>query len=96
MNFKKIIQTFVITAITALGFGTIAPTAHAASNKPIVVGSKALTESKTVSEIYALALEHTGFHVIRRQNIANSVVYKATKSGQLDFYPEYTGTISGH
>lgn len=31
MNFKKIIQTFVITAIIALGFGTIAPTAQAVS-----------------------------------------------------------------
>jgi osmoprotectant transport system substrate-binding protein len=93
MNFKKIIRTFVITSITALGFGTIAPTAQAASNKPIVVGSKALTESKTVSEIYAIALEHAGFKVIRKQNIANSVVYKAAKTGQLDVYPEYTGTI---
>lgn len=68
-------------------------TAKANSRTPIVVGSKSFAESKTVSEIYALALEHAGYKVIRKPNIANSVVYRVVKTGQVDVYPEYTGTI---
>lgn len=67
--------------------------ANAASTAPIIVGSKTSPESKTVSEIYAIALEHAGYRVTRKQNIANSVVYKATQSGQIGIYPDYTGTI---
>ncbi|MGM9891705.1 glycine betaine ABC transporter substrate-binding protein [Limosilactobacillus sp.] len=93
MNFKKIIKPVVIAMVTIIGLGTVVPAAHAASSKPIIVGSKALPESKTVSEIYALALENAGYKVTRKQNIANSVVYKAVKSGQIDVYPDYTGTI---
>ncbi|WP_251547074.1 glycine betaine ABC transporter substrate-binding protein [Limosilactobacillus caecicola] len=72
---------------------TIPSLASANSNKPIIVGSKSFTESKTVSEIYAIALEHAGYKVTRKQNISNSVVYKAVQTGQIDVYPEYTGTI---
>lgn len=31
--------------------------------------------------------------MIRKPNIANSVVYRVVKTGQVDVYPEYTGTI---
>lgn len=72
--------------------GVSSPTVSA-SAKPIIVGSKSFSESKTVSEIYALALEHAGYKVVRKPNISNSVVYKAVKTGQIDVYPEYTGTI---
>lgn len=72
--------------------GVSSPTVSA-SAKPIIVGSKSFSESKTVSEIYALALEHAGYKVVRKPNISNSVVYKAVKTSQIDVYPEYTGTI---
>lgn len=93
MNWKKIRRLLVISAVTVLGLATITPAVNAASSKPIIVGSKALTESKTVSEIYSLALAHDGYKVTRKQNISNSVVFRAVKTGQVDVYPEYTGTI---
>ncbi len=80
------LEILVVTSIVPL-------TAKANSRTPIVVGSKSFAESKTVSEIYALALEHAGYKVIRKPNIANSVVYRVVKTGQVDVYPEYTGTI---
>ena len=58
----------------------------------IRVGSKDFTESLIVSEIYALALEDAGYTVERKQNIAGSVVHTAITSGEIDLYPEYTGT----
>lgn len=93
MKKLRIILGSVIILVTLLATVSYVPSAHAASTQSVIVGSKTSPESKTVSEIYALTLEHAGYQVRRKQNIANSVVYKATKTGQIDIYPDYTGTI---
>ena len=61
-------------------------------DETIQVGSKDFTESLIVSEIYALALEDNGYEVERIQNIASSVIPQSLESGEVDLYPEYTGT----
>jgi osmoprotectant transport system substrate-binding protein len=58
----------------------------------IKVGSKDFTESLIVSEIYADALEDNGYTVERVQNIASSVIPQSIETGEVDIYPEYTGT----
>src|SRR3712207_100594 len=88
---KNLKRGLMVLATMLLVFSGIVPTAKASSN--VTVGSKNFTESKVVSEIYALALENAGYKVTRKQNISNSVVYKAVQTGQIDVYPEYTGTI---
>lgn len=60
----------------------------------ITIGSKDFSESKTVMQIWADALRKEGYTVKTRPNISSSVVYQAIKSGQVDLYPEYTGTIA--
>ena len=90
--FKPLIVSLSVIALMLFIGGVSSPTVSA-SAKPIIVGSKSFSESKTVSEIYALALEHAGYKVVRKPNISNSVVYKAVKTGQIDVYTEYTGTI---
>ena len=90
--FKPLIVSLSVIALMLFIGGVSSPTVSA-SAKPIIVGSKSFSESKTVSEIYALALEHACYKVVRKPNISNSVVYKAVKTGQIDVYPEYTGTI---
>ena len=92
---RKWVRRLVATvAVTALGALALPTTGFAANSKtPIIVGSKSFTESKVVSEIYALALKKAGYKVTRKQNISNSVVFKAVQTGQIDVYPEYTGTI---
>lgn len=92
MKFKKI-ATISLAAVVTLMAGLIVPSVASASNKPIIVGSKNVSESKTVSEIYALALEHEGYKVTRKPNISNNVIFKAAQKGEVDVYPEYTGTI---
>ncbi|ALI52625.1 glycine betaine ABC transporter substrate-binding protein [Lactobacillus helveticus] len=64
------------------------------SKSPITIGSKNFTESKIVMQIYADALKKAGYNVKTKPNISSSVVYQAIKSGQVDLYPEYTGTIA--
>ena len=92
MKFKKI-ATISLAAVVTLMAGLIVPSVASASNKPIIVGSKNVSESKTVSEIYALALEHEGYKVTRKPNISNNVIFKVAQKGEVDVYPEYTGTI---
>lgn len=57
------------------------------------VGSKNFTESFIIAEIYAQALEAAGLHVERRFNLGSTQIALAAMSrGDIDLYPEYTGT----
>ena len=89
---KRTLSTILIIALSLMlslsGCGSKAKEAKFT----VKVGSKDFTESLIVSEIYALALENAGYTVERKQNIAGSLVHTAITSGDIDLYPEYTGT----
>ncbi|MCL2745515.1 MAG: glycine/betaine ABC transporter substrate-binding protein [Coriobacteriia bacterium] len=59
---------------------------------PVQVGSKDFTENLILGELYALVLEDKGIPVQRRLGLASAVVHEALISGDVDLYPEYTGT----
>ncbi len=81
----------MILSMTACG-GSGSSSDNSESGKTVVVGSKDFTENNIIAEIYALALEDAGFTVERKMNIAGSVVHTSITSGEIDIYPEYTGT----
>jgi osmoprotectant transport system substrate-binding protein len=57
------------------------------------VGSKNFTESILIAEVYAQALEAQGFRVDRRLNLGSTqIALAAIQRGDIDVYPEYTGT----
>ncbi|HEY1656645.1 MAG TPA: glycine betaine ABC transporter substrate-binding protein [Candidatus Tumulicola sp.] len=57
------------------------------------VGSKNFTESFVIAEIYAQALERAGLRVDRRFNLGSTqIALAAIERGDIDLYPEYTGT----
>jgi osmoprotectant transport system permease protein len=58
----------------------------------IVVGSKDFTESLILSEIVAQLLEARGLDVERRFELGGNLAHDALVAGQIDLYPEYTGT----
>jgi osmoprotectant transport system substrate-binding protein len=59
----------------------------------IRVGSKDFPESIIIGEIYDQLLENAGLPVERKLNLGGTVVaQEALLSGDLDLYPEYTGT----
>ena len=59
----------------------------------VVVGSKDFTESIVLAELYAQALEAQGHPVERRFGLgATAVADAALRRGEIDVYPEYTGT----
>jgi osmoprotectant transport system permease protein len=59
----------------------------------VVVGSKDFTEQVIVAEIIAQAIESgTGLAVERRFELGGDLAHRALLSGEIDLYPEYTGT----
>ena len=60
----------------------------------VTVGSKRFTESYVLGEIVNLSLRDAGVQSVHRQGLGNTaIVIKALTTGQIDIYPEYTGTI---
>jgi len=60
---------------------------------PIRVGSKNFTEQVILGEIAAQALEAQGVAVERKLDLGGTFVcHRALTAGELDLYPEYTGT----
>jgi osmoprotectant transport system substrate-binding protein len=59
----------------------------------IKVGSKDFPEQWIIGEMYALTLEQAGFAVERKLDLGGTPVAQAAlENGEIDLYPEYTGT----
>jgi len=57
------------------------------------IGSKNFTEQVVLGELYAQALEAKGVKVERKLNMGGTLIaHQALVSGEIDMYPEYTGT----
>jgi glycine betaine/choline ABC-type transport system substrate-binding protein len=62
-------------------------------SKTVTIGSKNFTEEFILGQIYAQALKAAGYNVKTQLNLGSEqIAYRAVKSGQVDAYPEYTGT----
>jgi len=78
----------------AAGAAALALGAAAFAQAPIRVASKNFTEQFVLAELYAQAFEAAGMKVERKINLGGTlIVHKALEEKQIDFYPEYTGTM---
>jgi osmoprotectant transport system substrate-binding protein len=69
------------------------PAPTLAAGTTITVGSKNFTEEFIIAELYAQMLENAGATINRKLNLGGTPVLQAAlTSGQVDLYPEYTGT----
>ncbi len=60
---------------------------------PVVIASKPFAESYLLAETFARLLEDRGFRVDRRMGLgATEIALQALARGDIDVYPEYTGT----
>ena len=65
-----------------------------AKDSPIRIGSKNFTEAIILGELYKQALEAKDYTVELKSSVGSTeIIDKALTSGQIDFYPEYTGTM---
>jgi len=79
-------------------YGLVALTASTAcrpTRKSIAVGSKVFTESVLLAEITTQLLQGSGVPATHRQQLGGTrILWEALLRGEIDIYPEYTGTIA--
>jgi osmoprotectant transport system substrate-binding protein len=100
-------KTKLIRAVTALltGFsllllvacgnvgGTDSSGSGGGGGPTITVGSKDFTEQFILGSMYAQALDANGFNGVAKLDLGSEqIADKALQNGQIDLYPEYTGT----
>ena len=72
-----------------IGWAVTAPAVAA----PFRIGSKNFSEQLLLGELYGQALEAQGVKVERKLNMGGTLIaHQALLSGEIDMYPEYTGT----
>lgn len=83
-------------AKTWLSDNGMATTGSSAKGVSLTVGSANFAENVILANIYAEALQAQGAKIKTKLNIGSrEKYYPALKSGSLDLFPEYTGTILG-
>ena len=84
---------WIAAAAAALAL-TIFAWRPAAGTNTIVIGSKNFSEQVILGELLAQALERdTSLRVVRRLNLGGTFICdQALRAGEIDLYPEYTGT----
>jgi osmoprotectant transport system permease protein len=79
----------------ALVVGLGAPATMAQDAAPIIIGSKKFTESIVLGDAIAGLLQSSGLPAHHRRELGGTrILWSALLAGEIDVYPEYTGTIS--
>ncbi len=79
---------------TSSGTSSTSKTGPGAGKPTIVLGDKNFEEEYVLGDLYQQALQAKGFTVTLKPNIGSSeITWKALTSGQIQMYPEYTGTL---
>lgn len=84
-----------LVLLFCLGLLSAASASHA-QGEGLRIGSKRFTESYILAEVLAqTAAPHLASPPVVRQGLGNTaIVYEALRSGDIDMYAEYTGTIA--
>ncbi len=92
LYFKKlktsVIRSWVLCIFVFMAFG--------ASAKEIVIGSKSFTESYILCELIAKTVaDQTHIATLTKEGMGSTgIVFNALKTGDIDVYPEYWGTLT--
>jgi osmoprotectant transport system substrate-binding protein len=83
------------TTTPAATASTPATSSAPGAGKPtVVIGDKNFTEEYILGALYQQALQAKGYNVTLKGNVGSSeIIWKALTSGQIEMYPEYTGTL---
>ena len=88
----RTLKLAIVAVLLLIGFGIWYSRESASSSERVRIGSKDFTESALLAEIVAQMLEERGIPVERRFELGGNLPHEAVVSGDLDLYPEYTGT----
>lgn len=82
--------TFLILELFLWACAAIA----AAAAGSVTIGSKSFTESVTLGELAVQLVRGTGVQSVHRRELGGTqILWNALRKGEIDLYPEYTGTI---
>jgi osmoprotectant transport system permease protein len=80
---------------TAISLLSLAISCSPLSAQQVTIASKHFNESYILAEIMAQLLEDRGFEVDRKPGLGGTMIcYEALSNGEIDVYPEYSGTIT--
>lgn len=66
-----------------------------ARDAPVRIGSKAFTESVVLAEIARGRAQSLGIAAVHRRELGGTrILWEALRQGEIDVYPEYTGTLT--
>lgn len=77
----------------ATAHGRVPPVAARLSGQTVRIGAKAFTEQYVLAALMQDVLEDAGAIVERRDNLGSTIAFDALRSGEIDVYIDYTGTI---
>jgi osmoprotectant transport system permease protein len=81
--------------LSLLTLTSAAGVAAAEGQKPVVIGSKTFTESIILGDMVAGLVQASGAAAVHRREIGGTrILWSALLSGEIEAYPEYTGTIA--
>src|SRR5438034_7384530 len=93
---RRIAWAALALGIVLMGYaawrGARPRSSSSSSRGHVTVGSKDFTESILLAEIVAQMLEAQNMEVDRRFDLGGNLAHSALIGGQIDLYPEYTGT----
>ena len=81
--------------VVLFGLGCAYVYAAQEQKKQIIVASKNFNESYLLAEIMSQTLEIHGYDIERKFGLGGTLItFEALVEGEIDVYPEYTGTVS--
>jgi len=95
---RLVVAAFAVAALVGAMVASAsarAPRALPGAGKPtFVLGDKNFPEEYILGDLYQQALEAQGYKVTLKPNLGSTeIAWKALKSGQIQGYPEYDGTL---
>ena len=90
----RVVRAIEVVVIATAGVSLVAGVSSGAA-MPVVIGSKKFTESVILGEIAGRLVARTGAVVQLKAELGGTrILFEALRRGEIDIYPEYTGTIT--
>ncbi|MFO7846226.1 MAG: glycine betaine ABC transporter substrate-binding protein [Balneolaceae bacterium] len=94
-RWRSINMTFRLLFLALIVFGAGLGRGVAQQSDPVRIGTKAFTESVVLGELIRQSAEADGHPVqLTRQLGGTQILWSAITGGDIDVYPDYTGTLS--
>ncbi len=80
----------LMVAVVAVAFTNSRGTAE---QRPVIIGAKTFTEQYVLGAWLQQRLNDAGFSTRQRSSLGSAIVFDALRTGEIDLYVDYTGTL---